>query len=389
MLVKRLMAASVASALAYVGSGAMPFQITALMRRDGLGASAAGMFGFFEILSFALVMMIASRLLGARWLRSAGLAGALGCLCANLILATVGGDHYAIWTEAAFLGASQALLGRAYVCTAAASDNPDRMFLLASALSTLIIVSLIATIPFFGTWFGDAGVFLAYCAFIVVLSPCLFMLPRSAGEAAHLEDFVEERRQLRFPVFGLMAIALGMSLAVGMAWSFSHHFAELIRMSEVKIALIDNIGLLSGVAALVAASLAAGRLNTIAVLAVAVVGAGGGAALICLAQTPSVYAIAVVINWIFASTACCWIPAASAELDRTGQAATLCSSAERIGYAFGAPFGGFILDHASHQFLAAAAFLCCVTALPFSLPRIARDVRASAPGRSASTAGAG
>ncbi|MCH4089793.1 hypothetical protein [Acetobacter sp.] len=169
-----------------------------------------------------------------------------------------------------------------------------------------------------------------------------------------------------------MSLALATSLAVSMAWSFSVHVAENIHIPAPLLSRIDNIGITSSVAALLTLSVLLKKINNIKMLAISVIGTGIGSYFICVAENTGGYSAAIVIHWVFSTSLYCFVPATSTTLDPTGRLGTMCGGAERVGYAIGAPLGGYIIDHASMSKLGIAVLICCVITLPIAIPAILR-----------------
>jgi hypothetical protein len=363
---------SAAYALAYLGSSIMPFQITALINSYHLSATDAGTFGFFDIFSFATSMFMMPKLLQGFGIRRTALAGCVGCFLGNAILWRFRLDQYALYACSMLIGVSQALLARSTICTASREERPDIPYLIISAASTSVIVVIVLFIPLFNSYFGNRGVFLLYCSATVALLPLLFLLP---AEHAGMPARATGSSHVNSAALGIMAIAFSASLAVSMAWSFATYVAHDLNISDQSSARIADAGIALGVVSLLLISRIKSSGNIFTFLSVAVVGTAIASTFICIPSGVSTYTAAVIAHWVFSSAMYAYLPATSAVLDNTGGIGTLSTGSERIGYAFGAPIAGYIIDHASLDILGILVFFCCVGALPLAAPAILRGIK--------------
>ncbi|MFT8990347.1 MAG: hypothetical protein ABF959_08475 [Gluconobacter albidus] len=378
---------SICSGCAYLGSSVMPFQIDALMSGLHQSASRAGMFGFFEIMSFAVFMVVLSRLTGRVSVVMTAFLGAGLAVLSSLLTATGLSSSAWTWGCALLFGLGEALLGRSYVCAASASENPDRMYAISNGGGLIVLVAVIDAIPYATRSFGELGVFVGIAVIVAVIAP--FMATLRHAPPLPVRQSTEKMRLTRGGV-ALLFIWVGSSLGSSMAWSFAERVGRAIHLSADYIVFLSTVGIVSSVLVSFIVGALAQRLRREIILPLTLVGTGVGGLLACCAWDSWSYTAGVIIYWNCSMLSYAWLLGSAAALDHTGRVGTFCGGMDRMGYALGAPLGGLIVDHASFTMLGIAGCVACVVSLPFGLPVLLREIRASGTeGRPASGLQAG
>lgn len=350
----------------------MPFQIDALMSGLHQSASLAGMFGFFEIMSFAVFMMLLSRLKPRFSVVTTAFLGAGLAIVSSLL--TAGGPASSLWTWgcAVTFGLAEALLGRSYVCAASASANPERMYAISNGGGLLVLVAVIDAIPYATRTFGDLGVFVGIAAIVACIAP--FMVTLRHAPVVPVVQNTEKLRLTRGAV-ALLCIWVGSSLGSSMAWSFAERVGRAIHLSADYIVLLSTVGIVSSVLVSLVAGALTRRLPREIILPLTLVGTGIGGLLACSAWNSWSYTIGVIVYWNCSMLSYAWLLGSAAALDHTGRIGTFCGGMDRMGYALGAPLGGLIVDHTSFTMLGIAGCAACVVSIPFGLPVLLREIR--------------
>ncbi|GAD08627.1 hypothetical protein GFGA_1c1479 [Gluconobacter frateurii NBRC 103465] len=188
----------------------------------------------------------------------------------------------------------------------------------------------------------------------------------------------------------LLFIWVGSSLGSSMAWSFAERVGRAIHLSADYIVFLSTVGIVSSVLVSFTVGALAQRLRREIILPLTLIGTGVGGLLACSAWDTWSYTAGVIIYWNCSMLSYAWLLGSAAALDHTGRVGTFCGGMDRMGYALGAPLGGLIVDHASFTMLGIAGCVACVVSLPFGLPLLLREIRASGPeGRPASGLQAG
>lgn len=365
---------SICSGCAYLGSSVMPFQIDALMSGLHQSASRAGMFGFFEIMAFAVFMMVLSRLTGRVSVVMTAFLGA--GLAAVSSLLTAAGPSSSVWTWgcAILFGLGEAFLGRSYVCAASASKNPDRMYAISNGGGLIVLVAVIDAIPYATRSFGELGVFVGIAAIVALIAP--FMATLRYAPSLPVRQNAEKMRLTRGGV-ALLFIWVGSSLGSSMAWSFAERVGRAIHLSADYIVFLSTVGIVSSVLVSFVVGALARSLRREIILPLTLVGTGVGGLLACAAWNSWSYTAGVIIYWNCSMLSYAWLLGSAAALDHTGRTGTFCGGMDRMGYALGAPLGGLIIDHSSFTMLGIAGCVACVVSIPFGLPVLLREIRQS------------
>ncbi|GBQ69773.1 hypothetical protein GLUCOINTEAF2_0203114 [Komagataeibacter intermedius AF2] len=364
---------SVCSGFAYLGSSVMPFQIDALMTGLHQSASRASLFGFFEIMSFAVFMIVLSRLhLRLPVIVSAFLGAALAVI-SSLLIASGTTSSIWLWGCAIVFGLAEALLGRSFVCAASASDNPDRFYAIANGGGQLVLVAVIDAIPYATQIFGALGVFVGLAGIVICLTPFMLTLrhvPMAPPPSRHggTVSFTPG-------AIALLCIWVGSSLGSSIIWSFAETVGRSLNLSANYIVLLSTLCILSSVGVSFLFGSLADRLRRDVFLTLTLLGVGIGGLLACSAGNAWIYTTGVIIYWNCSMLSYAWLLGSAATLDHTGRVGTFCGGMDRMGYALGAPIGGLIVDHASFTTLGIAGFVACVISMPIGLPILFREIR--------------
>lgn len=370
------MGASICSGCAHLGSSIMPFQIDALMTGLHQSASLAGVFGFFEIFSFALFMLLLSRVFLALPVMYSALSGMALGIVACLLLYIGPGVEVWICSVAVLLGLSAALLCRSYVRAVSSSLNPERIYAIASGGGLVIIVSVIALVPVSTRYFGPLGVFLAVACIMLLAMPSVLSF-RHVHACRPVTRQQKGGPLLTGGAIALLCVWVGCSLGSSMAWSFAERMGRNLGLSPDFIVSLSTVGIVSSVLASLVGAALAHRWRRETVLLLTLLGTGAGCLLTCVAWDALSYGAGVVLYWNCAMLSYAWLLGSAATLDGSGRVGTFCGGMDRMGYALGAPLGGLLVDHTSFTVLGICGFLMCVAPLPFALPVLFRALHKS------------
>ncbi|NVN09888.1 MFS transporter [Nguyenibacter vanlangensis] len=353
----------------------MPFQISALIERFHLSASNAGWFGFFEIVSLSVAMILAMPLLGHLSHNARAMIGAFLIVIGHVLVYLGPGWLPWIWACAIMGGAGYGLIFAAFISSVSSDGNPDRIYSLACGGGLVVVVAAIMAVPWTTSAFGALGPFLTIAALTILLAPFMRALGRDnpVGAAAAAQS----RTALAAGTLPLLAMWISYSIGSSMVWSFADQTGLAIHVPQNVIVMLSSAGIVMGFLANMFGAVIAGRVSRVLSLVVGILGTALSCLLTALSWSEVTYCAGVLMYWIFVMIAYAYLLGAAAILDRSGRVGTLGGGCDRIAYAVGAPIGGMVLDHGSHLMLGVIGFLFGATLLPVCIPAIARALRRS------------
>ena len=357
-----LVAASIGSGIAHLGTSTLPFQVGALMDGEKFSASAAGLFGFFLIGSLAASMVLISPVIDRHHPFRVALLGVLVCIAAHLLMFFGHFGFAGFATLAVAAGTGYGLVFAATVAGVAAAAHPDRVYAIATG------VVLMAALPAISARFGALGPFLGIAVLLALTAPALlgFGLKHASASA-------ESVSPIRMPgAPALLTLWTAFSLGSGAIWSFVERVGHAIALSPASIGLVLSAGTFFGIAGTALAALSAGRLDRGLAIAGGCVGTGLACLLLTFSSGIVGYAACVLAYWVFYMFLYSSLLGTAAALDPSGRLGTAGGGCERMGYAIGAPIGGFLVDNSSFVVVGGAAAFACVACLPFTLSTIRR-----------------
>jgi predicted MFS family arabinose efflux permease len=336
-----VIAVCVGSGLSHTPTSTMPFQVGALIDGSGISSGQAGLFALFEIGALALGMILIAPWIDRLPVKMLALTSALLSAFANvgLLVAHAFPVQLLLGTLAGF---GFGCVFAATIASAAASEEPDRLYAIGNSGSLLLIMTLVVTLPMVAARFGAIGVF--------------------AGIAT-------------------LALASGV---------FFFGFKRGIRSDQLRVAawrIAGAPGLLFGWAAFSTGTAAAvffgGRINRRGALVSGMAGSGLSCLLLGYAANLMFFAAGVFIYWICYMFLYCYLLGSAAQLDASGRLGTLGGGMERLGYGVGAWIGGVLAEHAGYSVTGLLGFVGCALGLAVGFPSLFRalDKDAAQPAR--------
>jgi len=378
-----VLAVGIGNGLAHFGTSSMPFQVGAVMDGRHLSATQGGIFGFFEVGSLALIMLVLSPVIDQFRPMRIGLAGAGLSCAAHLLMFVFDPGFPVLCTLAAAAGAGYGLLYAAVITGASGSHNADRIYALGSSATLLVIVLLMMTLPFAGQAFGPFGIFLGMSIILLFSSPFLIGFKGIAPHVNLQQRGSVLRQGGAKPLLILWSL---FSFGTGALWSFAERIGRHIDLQPEAIGFILSASTFCGLAGTFAAAMTAGRVNRLWAIAIGLVGSGVGCAILGVSASIVAYSLGVLLYWIFYMYLYAYLLGTAAALDSSGRIGTAGGGCERLAFALGAPVGGLVVDYSSYALLGIIAAALCIAALPLCLPslkaalaRSDEDNRKSAP----------
>ncbi len=361
-----LLASCVGSGIAHLGTSTMPFQVGALMDGAGLSASAAGVFGFCEIAALSAAMLLVAPIIHRFNVASVAFAGLLLCAAAHLILYFAPTSFATLCVLALAAGCGYGLVFAATVTAVSSYANPDRIFAVANGGALVVIVALIAALPTAASYFGQLGPFLGIAIILLVVAPAFAGFRNAVPHDLQRTDF--SFRQAG--VVPLLAIWTAFSLGTGAVWSFSERAGRHLDLAPEVIGAILSTSVIFGILGTAVAASAAGRIPRLAALLIGLVGTAFACLLLANAGGFVAYTAGVLLYWVFYMFLYSYLMGSAAVLDPSGRVGTAGGGFERMGFALGAPAGGYLVDHFSLGAVGWLGAVSCLGLAPVCLPRI-------------------
>lgn len=363
-----LIAAAVGLGVAHLGTSTMPFQIGALMDGAGLSASRAGLFGFFEVASLSLTMLLIAPVINRFGPAGVAFAGVGLCALAHLAMYVAHPSFTVLCLLAGLAGAGYGLVFAASIAAVAAWPSADRIYAFGNGGALVIIVALMSLFPVISARFGGFGPFLGVAITLAALSPAMICFRRQPIRSTTVNLEVSFRGA---GVIAVLVVWTSFSIGNGAVWSFAERIGHGLSIPPETLALVLSASTLSGIAGTALAGLLARRVKRAAALVVGLVGTGLASLLLAVSTGLFLYALAVLAYWIFFMFAYSTLLSIASDLDSTGRVGTAGGGCERMGFALGVPLGGLMADHLSLPAVGVVGFVSCVGLLPFALPPIA------------------
>lgn len=369
-----IVAACVGAGIAHLGTSTMPFQVGALMDGYKLSASAAGVFGFFEVGALALSMLLISPVIHRVSPAVVAAAGSLIGVLAHLALYGAPNSLPLLCLIAAFAGTGYGLVFAAMVVGVAAARNTDRIYAIANGGALILIVVLMTVFPLASRFFGPMGPFLGIAILLLLTTPAYLGFrgsPRVPVDVA--------RPPFRaVGVLPLLAIWTAFSLGTGAVWSFAERIGNNLALAPETVGIILSASTFCGIFGTVVAAVTAGRVARIPALLIGLAGTAGACLLLGFAAGMLSYALGVLLYWIFYMFLYSYLLGSAASIDPSGRVGTAGGGFERLGFALGAPLGGMIIDHFSFEAVGVLGAIGCVGLLPFCFSALRRAFSARA-----------
>ena len=364
-------AVAVGNAVAHLCTSAMPLQVGALIDGFGLSATAAGLFGFFQVGALALGMIFFAPV-------SHRYRPFVICITGLLLAAAT---NLAIYFSAASLpllcllglasGFGYCLMLSATVGAPAASAQADKVYAASSSGGLLLLVGLLSLLPLTNNYFGVRGIFIGIAILLICSIPLLWGF-RYIEAGAKID--VPQTSTFRGSI-ALLIIWILFSLGAGAMWSFAERIGHALHIPGPTIGVIFSTSVFMSLVGSGLAAFASDRIGRATAIGIGLVGGGGACLMLALANGTWVYAAAAILYWIFSIFFYVLMLGTAAAIDPSGRLATLGTGCERLAFAFGAPIGGLFVDLGSFLWIGLLAVVTCSVLAPLCLPALARTIR--------------
>jgi predicted MFS family arabinose efflux permease len=366
-----IVAVCAGAGLAHIGTSAMPFQIGALMDGTRRSAGQAGTFGFVEVGTLALGMILISARADRLPTRLLGLIGCLMATVANIGLFSVASFPLQL-LFAACAGLGYGTIFSATVAAAAATAMPDRVYAIGNGGALLLIVAFMAAIPLGTARFGALGVFGSLALLVMGCSPFLLGLRR-----AELPILTRLSAWRTPGAAGLLFAWMMASLGTTALYAFTERLGQGIHIPPDEIAWVLSAGVFVGVAGTGAAAVLTGRIGRKVALSVGMIGSGLSCLIIGFATDLFWFTTGIFVYWIFYMFLYSYLLGTAAILDPSGRVVTLGGGLERLGYALGAAAGGVLAEHVSYSSTGVLGSVACALGLLLGFPSLFRVLSAN------------
>ena len=366
-----LLAMSVGSGLAHVATTGMPLQVGALMDGTTRTAGEAGLFAFVEVAALSVGMILISLWKAPLRPSRVAMIGALLAAVADLglfavrdfrlqlVLGTMGGLGFG-WVYSATIAGG------------ASSADSDRAYAIGFGGALLLVVLIMAILPFTASRFGVLGVFACLAVFALLCTP-LFRGFKPAATVAGDRSGLGRSPAWRTPgAPGLLFSWAAFSTGTAAVYVFAERIGNSIHLAPTDTGLILSSGVFMGVVGTLVAGIYSRRFNRRVALISGLVGSGLSCFLMGHAATLIMFAAGVYLFWIFTMFLYCFLLGSAALLDNSGRLGTLGSGTERLGYAVGAWIGGLFAEHVSYAATGTFACAACLMGIVIGYPSLFR-----------------
>ncbi len=377
-------AVAVGNAVAHLCTSAMPLQVGALIDGFGLSATAAGVFGFFQVGALALGMIFFAPL-------SHRYRPFIVCLTGLLIASVTNGALYLSPANFPLLcllglvsGFGYCLMLSATVAAPAASAQADKVYAASSSGGLLLLVALLSLLPLANSYFGVRGIFMGIAVLLIVSIPLLWgfrytpasAIPAKAGAGAGARAGAEAigGRSLGSGA-ALLAIWVLYSLGTGAMWTFAERIGHALHIPGPTIGLILSVSVFMALVGSGLAAFVSDRMDRATAIGIGLIGGGAICLMLALSSGLWMYALACVLYWIITIFFYVLMLGTAAAIDPTGRLATLGTGCERLAFAFGAPIGGMFVDFGSFLWIGLLAVGTCSILAPLCLPALSRALK--------------
>jgi predicted MFS family arabinose efflux permease len=366
-----LLALSFGAALAHIATTGMPLQVGALMDGTARTASQAGLFAFVEVASLSLGMILISVLVARIKPLRVAIAGSLIVALADLSLFVA----RAFPLQLVLAGIAGLGFGLAYsgtIAAGASSDDADRAYAIGFGGSLLLVVLIMAILPFTSARLGFLGVFACMSGFALFCAP---IFRGFKGATIQRPTRLQPARSAawRTPgAAGLLFSWAAFSTGTAVVYVFAERIAKNIQLVPADIGLVLSCGVFMGVFGTSLAALLSRRLNRRVALVSGLAGSAVSCFLIGHATTLVLFAAGIFVFWIFTMFLYCFLLGTAAVLDKSGRLGTLGSGTERLGYAIGAWIGGLLAQHVSYASTGTFGCAACLAGIIIGYPTLFR-----------------
>lgn len=364
-------AVAVGNAVAHLCTSAMPLQIGALMDGFALSATAAGVFGFFQVGALALGMIFFAPLSHRYRPFSVCITGLFIAAATNTAIYFAGAGLPLLCLLGLLSGFGYCLMLSATVGAPAASLQPDKVYAASSSGGLLLLVGLLSLLPVTNSYFGVRGIFLGIAILLICAIPLLWGF-RYMTAGAKVDTPPQDRLKGGLP---LLLIWVLFSLGTGAMWSFAERIGHALHLSATTIGFVLSISVFTSLIGSGVAAFASDRIGRATAIGIGLVGGGAACLMLALANGVWIYAIAAALYWIFSIFFYVLMLGTAAAIDPSGRLATLGTGCERLAFAFGAPIGGLFVDLGSFLWIGLLAVGTCSILAPLCLPALARAVK--------------
>lgn len=321
--------------------GLLPLMVTSWVESNGFSESSAGFIGSATLVGMTLGLAAAVLLLKHRphaWVATMGIFIALG------------GDILSIYQQAPLhLGIVRFIAGSGYglviasvVSWFARHEMADRCFGTFMLLQLLVFAGLFTLIPFLEPRIGPATSnysLIALGSFCLLLAPLLRLNPPDKDETRR----AKETRSVLFPDDVPRTISIAAVVAPGFVlmatvgfWAFLHRFGLSQGIAENRLGAILGLVTLSGIPASLAVIWLGGRLGRLVPILIGLTGLLIPMIMFGLGATfLGAYVMGGVLFTMAWSFSIPVMQAIQADLDATGELATLSTIPQSIGSAMG------------------------------------------------------
>ena len=369
-LISLIFAVAVGNAVAHLCTSAMPLQIGSLIDGFHLSATAAGVFGFFQVGTLAIGMILFAPMAHRYRPIVVCLAGLGVAALTNTALFFAPAELPVLCALGAVSGFGYCLMLSATVAAPAGSAQPDRVYAASSSGGLLILVGLLTVLPFANSYFGVRGIFVGIAAVLVACVPLLWGFRFTEGSAeAHVP-----RKDTFSRGLPLLLIWSLVSLGAGAMWTFAERIGHALHLSGPVIGGVLSTSVFLGLLGSGLAALVSDRLDRRLAIGLGLMATGASCLLLALSTGLLMYSIATALYWIATIYFYVMMLGTAAAIDTTGRLATLGTGCERLAFAVGAPIGGMFVDMGSFLWIGLFAVGTCSILAPICLPALGKAV---------------
>ena len=367
-----LLAMSFGAALAHIATTGMPLQVGALMDGTARTPSQAGLFAFIEVASLSIGMILISVLVTRIAPLRVAIAGSLLAALADLSLFVARGFPLQL-VLGGFAGLGFGLAYSATIAAGASSEDADRTYAIGFGGSLLLVMLIMAILPFTSVRLGFLGVFACMSGFSLLCAPIFLGFKGVTTQKPTRSQPAARSAVWRTPgAAGLLFSWAAFSTGTAAVYVFAERVARNIPLVPADIGLILSSGVFVGVVGTGLAALLSQRLSRRIALLSGLAGSALACFLIGHATTLVLFAAGIYLYWIFTMFLYCYLLGTAAVLDKSGRLGTLGSGTERFGYAIGAWTGGVLAQHVSYASTGTFGCAACLAGIIIGYPTLFR-----------------
>jgi predicted MFS family arabinose efflux permease len=255
----------------------------------------------------------------------------------------------------------------ATVAGGATSENADRTYAIGLGGALLLVVTIMAILPYAAERMGVLGVFVCIASFAIFCAPLFFGFKRRA-KVEEISLAVWRTDGAPGLLFSWAAFSMGTSAV----YVFAERIGRDIHLTPTQIGWVLSSGVFVGLIGTATAAIAGRRINRRLALYAGLIGSSVACLLIGFAPSLVPYCSGIFLFWIFTMFLYCYMLGSAAILDGTGRLGTLGSGTERLGYATGAWAGGELAQHTSFPTIGVFGFAVCIAGVIVGFPSLCR-----------------